>query len=330
MQFGQLKRRELIALLGGAFVWPLTTRAQQQGAPVVGFLSGGSPGAFGHLVAAFRRGLNETGYVEHRNVGIEYAWAEGQIDRLPALANDLVGAQVSVILAGGPPAALAAKSVTTTIPIVFTTGEDPLKLGLVASYNRPGGNITGAVSLIEVLGAKRLGLLRELVPASTLIAVLLNPNEPAFDTQLSDVQDAARAVGQQIQILRASTEHEIDAAFATATQLRASAMLVGISFFYTIRREQLVTLAARAAIPTIYGQREFLSVGGLMSYATDLADGYHQAGIYTGKVLGGALPADLPVVQATKYELIINLKTARTLGLTVPPTLLAVADEVIE
>lgn len=254
---------------GGVTAWPLAARAQQSAVPVIGFLNGGSPEEHGHLAAAFRRGLNETGYIEHRNVRIEYVWAEGQIDRLSALANDLVRAQVSVICAGGPLAALAAKAATTKIPIVFTSGEDPVKIGLVASYNRPGGNVTGAVSLIEGLGAKRLGLLRELVPAATWIAVLLNPNE-AFDTQLNDVQEAARAIGQQIQVLRASTEQEIDAAFATATQLRATAMLVGISFFYTVRREQIVTLAARAALPTIYGQREFMSAGGLMSYGQAL------------------------------------------------------------
>jgi putative ABC transport system substrate-binding protein len=223
-----IRRREFITLIGGAAGWPLAARAQQRALPVVGFLSSGSPAAFGHFVAAFRRGLNEAGYVEHRNVGVEYLWSEGQNDRLPALANDLVHARVSVICAGGPAAALAAKTATAAIPIVFTSGEDPVKIGLVASYNRPGGNVTGVASLIEVLGAKRLGLLREVVPAGTLIAVLLNPAEPAFETQLSDVQDAARALGQKIEVLRASTEREIDAAFATATQIGARSMLVGI------------------------------------------------------------------------------------------------------
>jgi putative tryptophan/tyrosine transport system substrate-binding protein len=327
-----MKRREFITLLGGAAIlpWPLAARAQQEAMPVVGFLSSGSPATFGHFVAAFRRGLNEAGYVENRNVGVEYLWSEGQNDRLPALANDLVRARVSVICAGGPAAALAAKTATAAIPIVFTSGEDPVKIGLVASYNRPGGNVTGVAALIEVLGAKRLGLLREVVPTGTLIAVLLNPAEPAFETQLNDVQDAARALGQQIEVLRASTEREIDAAFATATQVRAGAMLVGISFFYTLRREQLVTLAARAALPTIYGQREFMSAGGLMSYATDLPGVYHQAGIYTGKVLGGARPSDLPVVQSTKFEFVLNLKAAKALGLTVPAGVLSIADEVIE
>ena len=326
-----MRRREFISLLGGAAAaWPLAARAQQPAMPVVGFLNGGSPGIFAEIVAAFRRGLNETGFVEHRNVGIEYLWAEGQVDRLPALANDLVGAQVAVICAGGPPAALAAKAATSAIPIVFTSGEDPVKLGLAASYNRPGGNVTGVVSLIEVLGAKRLGLLRELVPPATLVAVLLNPTDPTFDAQLNYVQETARTVGQQIQVLRASSEREIDTAFATAVQLRAGAMLVGVSFFYTIRREQVVTLAARAALPTIYGQREFMSASGLMSYAPDLADSYRQAGMYTGKILAGTRPADLPVIQSTRFELLINLRTARALGLEVPPTLLATADEVIE
>ena len=327
----KMKRREFITLLGSAAAaWPLAARAQQRAQPVVGFLSGRSPNESAYLVDAFRQGLNETGYVEHRNVGIEYLWAESQNDRLPALARDLVRAQVSVIFASGPPAALAAKAATTAIPIVFSSGEDPVKIGLVASYNRPGGNVTGVANLIEVLGAKRLGLLREFVPADTSIAVLLNPTEPTFDMQLNDVQESARALGQEIQVLRASTEREIDAAFATAVQLRAGGMLVGVSFFYTIQREQLVTLAARAALPTIYGQREFMSAGGLMSYATNLAVAYRQAGIYAGKILGGARPTDLPVVQSTKFEFVLNLKTAKAIGLTVPPGILAIADEVIE
>jgi putative tryptophan/tyrosine transport system substrate-binding protein len=326
-----MRRREFITLLSGAAAaWPLAAQAQQPALPVVGFLSPGSSGALGHLVGAFRRGLNEAGYVEHRNVGIEYLWAEGQIDRLPALANDLVRAQVSVICAAGPGAALAAKAATSAIPIVFTSGDDPVKIGLVASYNQPGGNLTGVAVVNDGLGAKRLGLLREVISSTALIAVLLNPTETTFDAQLNDVQEAARAVGQQIQVLRASTEREIDAAFATAARLGAGAILVGISFFYTIRREQLVSLAAQAALPTIYGQREFMSAGGLMSYASDLADAYRQAGIYTGRVLGGARPADLPVLQPTKFEFLINLKTAKALGLSFPPGVLAIADEVIE
>jgi putative ABC transport system substrate-binding protein len=241
-----------------------------------------------------------------------------------------VRAQVAVICAGSPPAALAAKAATTTIPVVFTSGEDPVKLGLVASYNRPGGNVTGVALLIDVLGAKRLGLLREIVPAATLIAVLLNPSWATFDTQLNDVQEAARAVGQQIQVLRANTEREIDAAFDTAKEVRASAMMVGPSTFFTVRRDQIVGLAARDALPTVYGQREFMAAGGLMSYGTSFTDAYRQAGVYSGKILGGARPAELPVVQSAKFELLINLKVARSLGLTIPPGLLAIADEVIE
>jgi putative ABC transport system substrate-binding protein len=328
-----LNRRGVITLLGGAvassILGPLVVRAQAA-MPVVGFLSPGSPSALGHLVTAFRRGLNEAGYQEHRNIGVEYAWAEGQNDRLRGLANDLVRARVAVICAAGPPAALAAKAATAAIPIVFTSGEDPEKIGLVESFNRPGGNVTGVAVLIETLGAKRLGLLREVIHGDTVIAVLLNPTEPAFDAQLKDIEAAARAVGQHIEILRASTEREIDAAFATAAQMRAGAMLVGVSFFYTIRRQQLASLAAQAALPTIYGQREFMSAGGLMSYASDLPDAYRQAGIYTGRVLRGEKPADLPVLQPTKFELVINLKTAKALGLAIPDRLLALADEVIE
>ena len=270
-----MKRREFITLLRGAAVaWPLAARAQQPALPVIGFLNSGSPGAFGHFVDGFRQGLAEAGYVEHRNVGVEYRWAEGRVDQLPTLARELVRAQVAVICAGGPPSALAAKAATTTIPIVFTSGEDPIKLGLVASYNRPGGNVTGVAVLIDVLGAKRLGLLREIVPAATLIAVLLNPTWPTFDTQLNDMQEAARAVGQRIHVLHANTEREIDAAFDTAKEVRASAMMVGPSTFFTVRRDQIVALAARDSLPTIYGQREFITAGGLMSYATNLADAY--------------------------------------------------------
>jgi putative tryptophan/tyrosine transport system substrate-binding protein len=326
-----VRRREFITVLGGAgAAWPLATRAQQPGLLVVGFLNSGSPGAFGHFVSAFRQGLGEAGYVEHRNVGIEYRWAEGQVDRLPELARELTRAQVAVICAGGPPSALAAKAATTTIPIVFTSGEDPIKLDLVESYDRPGGNVTGVALLVDVLGAKRLGLLREIVPATTLIAVLLNPSWPTFETQLNDVQEAARAVGQQIHILRANTEREIDAAFDTANKVRASAMMVGPSTFFTIRRDQIVGLAARDALPAIYGQREFVTAGGLMSYATNLADAYRQAGVYSGKILSGSRPAELPVVQSSKFELMINLKVAKSLGLTIPPGVLAIADEVIE
>src|SRR6516225_8093313 len=258
-----IRRRELIAALGGAALgWPLAARAQQPAMPVIGFLNSASPVTFAHVVSGFRRGLAEAGYVEHRNVGIDYRWAEGQVDRLPGLANELVRAQVEVICAGSPPAALAAKAATTTIPIVFTSGEDPIKLGLVASYNRPGGNVTGIALLVDVLGAKRLGLLREIVPAATLSAVLLHPSWPTFETQLNDVQEAARAIGQQIHVLHANTEREIDAAFDKAKELRASAMMVGPSTFFRVRCDQIIGLAARDALPTIYGQREFVTAGG--------------------------------------------------------------------
>jgi ABC-type uncharacterized transport system substrate-binding protein len=326
-----LKRREFITLLGGAAAaWPLAARAQQPAMPVIGFLNSASPVTLPDAAPGFRQGLAEAGYVEHRNVGIEYRWAEGQVDRLPPLANELVRAQVAMICAGSPPAALAAKAATTTIPIVFTSGDDPVKLGLVKSFSRPGGNLTGVAVLIDLLSGKRLGLLREIVPAATLIAVLLNPNWPTFNTQLNDAEEAARAVGQQIHVLRADTEHEIDIAFDTAKELRANAMMVGPSTFFTARRQQIVGLAARDALPTIYGQREFMAAGGLMSYATDLKDAYRQAGVYSGKILRGAQPSELPVVQSAKFELLINLKVANSLGLTFPPGLVAIADEVIE
>jgi putative ABC transport system substrate-binding protein len=317
-------------LLGGAAAWPRAAHAQQPAMPVIGFLSSGSAGAFAQFVTAFHKGLNETGFTEGQNVAMNYRWADGQYDRLPALANEFIRTRVDVIVAGGPPAAVAAKNATAIIPVVFTSGEDPVKLGLVASFNRPAGNITGVALFLDVLGGKRFGLLRELVPAATTIAVLVNPTEPTHDTQVADLQDAARAVGQQIQIIHASTAPEIDAAFATAAQLQSPAMLVGLSTFFTIQRHQLVALAVRHAIPTIYGQREFMSAGGLISYATNIADAYRQAGVYAGRILKGAKPADLPVYQPTKFELIINLNTARALGLDMPPTLLARADEVIE
>src|SRR6516162_2608901 len=323
-----MKRREFITLLGGAAaVWPLAARAQQAAMPVIGFLG---ISAFGPRAAAFQQGLGEEGFIEGSNVAIEYRWAEGQVDRLPAFARELVRPQVAVICAGSPPAALAAKAATTTIPVVFTSGEDPIKLGLVASYNRPGGNVTGVALLIDVLGAKRFGLLREVVPAATLITVLLNPAWPAFDTQLNEMQEAARTVGQQIQVLRANTEREIEAAFDTAKEVRAGAMVVGTSTFFTGRRDQIVGLAARDALPTIYDKREYVDAGGLMSYGTSFDDAYRQAGVYSGKILGGARPAELPVVQLAKFELLLNLKVAKSLGLTTPPGVLAIADEVIE
>jgi putative ABC transport system substrate-binding protein len=301
-----MRRREFITLVGGAAAtaWPLTVRAQQAAMPVIGYLSLASPGPFAHLVAAFSDGLKEIGYVGGQNVAIEYRWAEGQYERLPALSADLVRRQVN--------------------------GGDPVKLGLVASLSRPGGNATGVNMFTSALEPKRLGLLRELVPGAALIAMLVNPNGPNIETQLKDLQEAARAVGQKIHILHASSARELDTAFATLTQLRAGAALIGSDPFFNSRRDELVALAARYAIPAIYEWREFAAAGGLMSYGTNLAEGYRQVGIYTGRILKGDKPADLPVMRSTKFELVINLKTAKALGLDIPPTLLASADEVIE
>ncbi len=328
-----MRRREFISLLGGAAAaWPFAARAQQQPAmPVIGFLNSTSPAPWAHLVAAFRRGLGETGYVEDRNVAIEYRWAEGQLDRLPALAADLVRRQVAVIVAtGGTASGLAVKAATSTIPIVFTSSGDPVREGLVASLNRPGGNATGLVVLLTAMEGKRLGLLREMVPTTMPIAVLLNPGVPTFETQLNDVREAARAVGQQIHILHASSEREIDVAFAKTVEVRAGALLVAADPVLFSQRERLVALAVRYAIPAIYELREYVGIGGLMSYGINLAEIYRLVGNYTGRILNGDKPADLPVQQATKFEFVINLKTAKALGLEVPPGLSARADEVIE
>ena len=326
-----MKRRKFITLLGGAAAWPLAARAQQPAMPLVGFLNPTSPDPNVDLLRAFRQGLKETGYVEGENVAIEYRWAENQIDRMPALAAELVRKQVAVIATtGATVAASAAKAVTTTIPIVFLTGADPVESGLVASLARPGGNLTGINLLTVDLTAKRLELLRELVPAATRVAVLANPAGPAPEAMLRDVETAARAMGLQVQVLNAGTSPEIDAAFASFVRERPDALFVGPDPFFVSRRVQLVHLASRHAVPAAYTQRDYAVAGGLMSYGSNLMDAFRQVGVYTGRVLKGAKPADLPVLQPSKFELVINHQTARMLGLTVPDKLLATADAVIE
>ena len=327
-----MKRREFLALTGGAAAWPLTARAQQPAMPVIGFLDPRSPHTLADQLRAFRQGLKDTGYVEGENVAIEYRWAEGQFDRLPALAAELVRRRVTVIATnGGPAAALAAKAATATIPIVCIVGEDPVRLGLVASLARPGGNLTGINFLIGELTAKRLGLLREFVPKAARIAVLVNPaNATNVETTLRDLELAAHTMGLQIQIFKASSSPEIEAAFATFVRERPDALFVGNDAFFTSRRVQLVHLATLHKIPAIYALREFAEVGGLVSYGVNVTEALRQVGVYSGRILKGAKPADLPVVQSSKFELVINAVTARMLGLTVPPSLLSVADEVIE
>ena len=326
-----LRRRDFVRLLGGAAAgWPLAARAQHTAMPVIGFLDPRSPQTLVDRVRGFRQGLKDAGYVEGENVAIEYRWAEAQFDRLPALAAELVRRQVVVIVAANTPSALAAKAVTTTIPIVFNVAEDPVRLGLVASLARPGGNLTGINFLGGELTAKRLELLRELVPGAVRIAVLVNPaNTTNVETTLRDAEPAALAMGLQIHVLKASTSHEINLAFATFVSERPDALFVGNDAFFTSRRVQLVHLATRYAVPASYFTREFAEAGGLMSYGSN-QDNYRQVGIYAGHILKGANPADPPVVQASKFELVINAESARTLGLTLPPTLLATADEVIE
>jgi ABC-type uncharacterized transport system substrate-binding protein len=328
-----VRRREFITLIGGAAAaWPLMARAQQQPAmPVIGFLDSQSPGTFADIVlSGFRRGLKETGYVEGENVTIEFRWAENRIDRLPELADGLVRRGVAVIVAGAPPAALAAKAATTTIPIVFGVGDDPVKIGLVASLARPGSNLTGINFLSSELAAKRLAPLREMVPSAIRIAVLVDPTFPPTEALLQDIATAAPTMGLQIQVLNASTSREINAAFAAFVRERPDALFVGTGPFLTNRRVQLVLLAGRHGIPAIYGARQYTDAGGLMNYGPNIVDAYRQMGTYAGRILKGAKPADLPVVQSTKFELVINAETARLLGLTVPPALLARADEVIE
>ena len=326
-----MRRRAFFTLVGGAAVWPLSARAQQPAMPLIGYLGAQSPAAFASRVRAFRQGLGETGYAEGRNVAIEFRWAEGQHNRLSALAADLVSRQVAVIVApGGAPAALAAKSATTTIPIVFEMGADPIAMGLVGSLNRPGGNLTGVSSLNVEVTPKRLEILHELVPTAAVVAVLVNPTSPTADSQWKDLQAAARALGLQLHVLHASTEGEFDTVFVTLLQLRAGGLVVASDTFFATHSEQLAALTVRHAVPAIHQSRDFSTAGGLTSYGGSFVESHRQAGVYTGRIIKGDKPADLPVQQVTKVELFVNLKTAKTLGVTVPLPLLARADEVIE
>jgi putative ABC transport system substrate-binding protein len=327
----QWKRREFITLLGAAAVWPLAARAQQSPMPVIGFLHGGTAEQNANRVIGFRKGLSEAGFVEGQNVTIEFHWADGQNDRLPELATDLIRRRVAVIATlSSNLAAVVAKAGTTTIPIVFTVGADPVEMGLVASLSRPGGNVTGISTLNAELTAKRLGLLHELAPQAANISVLLNPTNPSAEPASRDLQATARTLGLQINVVHASNDREIDVAFADLALKAGSALLVSTDPFFFIRRAQLVALAARHAVPTIYYDREFTDNGGLVSYGTSVGGAWEQAGIYVGRILKGEKPADLPVAQATKFEMVINLKTAKALGITMPNTLLSLADEVIE
>jgi putative tryptophan/tyrosine transport system substrate-binding protein len=330
MQFCQLKRRDFITLLGGAAGLPLAARAQESAVPVIGYLSSLTQPDSVHFDAAFRRGLSEMGYVEGQNLSIEYRWITDRYGPLPAMATELVQRRIAMIGAFGPPAVLAAKAATATIPIVFVTGADPLKFGFVTSFNRPGGNVTGIWMVSTVLAQKRLQLVRELLPKAELIALLVNPTSPVAEPQTHDAQAAARALGFKLIVLGAITENDFDQIFATIVQERAAALFVSADPFFSSRREQLVALAAHHAIPTLYEIREFVEAGGLMSYGTVLREAYYKGGIYAGRVLKGANTAELPVEQINKLELVINLKTARALRLDLSPTLLATADEVIE
>jgi putative ABC transport system substrate-binding protein len=326
-----MKRREFLSFLGSvAAVWPFAARAQQPSIPVVGFVNSSTAQAQVLIAAAYRRGLEESGFVEGKNVLIESRWADGQYNRLPELIGDLIKRNVAVLMAGGPPAAIAAMKATSTIPVVFTSGDDPVQIGLVSSINRPDGNVTGIYNFFSDVETKKLGLLRELVPNAALIATLMNPTFPTAINQTRELHKAADKLGQRIQIINASSEPEIDAAFASMKRLQASAVLVAADPFFASHRDQIVSLAARYAVPAIYEQRAIAAAGGLMSYGTNLAEAYRQAGVYTGRILRGEKPADMPVVLSNKFEFVINLKVAKTLGLNVSANLLSTADEVIE
>jgi ABC-type uncharacterized transport system substrate-binding protein len=326
-----MKRREFIALLGGAAAWPLAAQAQQPTMPVIGFMSGRSPEDSMHLVAAFRQGLSEAGFVEGQNIAIEYRWGLGQYDRMPALAADLVNRRVAVLVGvGGDISAVAAKKATSTIPIVFGTGSDPIKAGMVASLSRPGGNATGYSLLTNQMEPKRLSMLHDLMPGAAVIGVLLNSNFPPAARQLQDIEEAARTIGQRLFVSKASNDLELSAAFTSLVQQQVGALLVAADPYFDTRRDQIISFAKQNRLPAIYQFREYAVAGGLISYGPSITDMYRQAGIYTARILKGAKPADLPVVQPTKFDFVINLKTAKALGLTVPPGLLNAADEVIE
>lgn len=326
-----MKRRDFVkAIAGSAALWPLAVRAQQPVVPVIGFMNGGSSKVLARLAVAFRQGLSETGYVENQNIAIEYRWAEGHYEQLPAMAADLVRRQVSVIAATGTQAALAAKAATSKIPIIFETAGDPIALGLVGSLNRPNRNVTGITQLSSELVAKRLSLLHDLVPAASTIGFLVNPTDPRFVSQTKDMQEAAKTFGVQIQVVNASTDGELESAFADLSQLRVGALMVGTGEFFNSRTEKIAALAAQQHVPAMYQYRQFADVGGLVSYGPHITDAYRQAGIYCSRILKGEKPADLPVVRATKFEMVINRKTAKALGLAIPSGVLAIADEVIE
>jgi putative ABC transport system substrate-binding protein len=326
-----VRRREFIVALGGAAAWPVVARAQQMAMPVVGFFSSRAPEDSDYLVAAFRRGLAEQGYVEGQNIKVEYLWARGHWDRLPALAAELVRRNVAVLVAaGGEPAAFAARAATTSIPIVFGTGGDPVKLGIATSLSQPGANATGTVLMTTDLEDKRLGILHELVPNVELVAVLVNPQRPLAEATVNDVEAAMRKLGLRFEVFRASNEPELSAVLDATIERRAGALLVTADPFFDTQRARILSVAAEHRLPAVYQFREYALAGGLMSYGPSIADNYRQFGLYTGRILKGEKPADLPIVRSTKFELVINLKTARALGLTVPPALLAIADEVIE